>query len=73
MTNLPPLPRAFPLLAALVAAVLCTAAACAGAIQRPSRLIATVGSPMPVTPLTAPARRKTERMGRRWRVGIRRW
>jgi uncharacterized iron-regulated protein len=34
MTNLPPLPRAFPLLAALAAAVLCTAAACADAPPR---------------------------------------
>jgi hypothetical protein len=34
-------------------------AACAGAIQSPSRLIATVGRPMPVMPFTLPARTNT--------------
>jgi hypothetical protein len=39
------------------------AAACAGVISSPSRPIATVGSPSPITPLTKPASRKA----RRWR------
>jgi len=34
------------------------AAAAAGAMPMPSRPMATVGNPMPVTPLTSPAARK---------------
>ncbi|MNR57015.1 hypothetical protein D3C85_1777060 [compost metagenome] len=35
-----------------------SAAACAGGIARPSRPMAMVGRPRPITPFTAPASRK---------------
>jgi len=38
-----------------------SAAAACGGISRPSRPIATVGNPMPVTPLTSPAAIKINR------------
>ena len=41
------------------------AAAEAGDITRPSKLMATVGSPMPVMPLTMPATRKVTPIRRR--------
>ena len=40
------------------------AAACAGDITRPSRPIATVGRPSPITPLTTPASRLAQSMAR---------
>src|SRR5581483_1863556 len=39
-----------------------SAAACAGAISKPSSPIATVGRPRPITPLTKPASRKTPKI-----------
>ncbi|MNN60113.1 hypothetical protein D3C81_1752750 [compost metagenome] len=41
-----------------VAGMISSAAACDGAIARPSRPMATVGRPRPITPLTMPASTK---------------